>query len=122
MHFKVFGSRMKMKEDALPHKYLRKPIPQELIYKSQLDDVDRKRRAEQLDRLEKMKVQRLDTLDDSARSEVNNTDVSYTYSNLMDPLSMESSGKIFKIIFYFFLGVLLCALNILLKNLCLNMS
>lgn len=70
MHFKVFGSRMKMKEHVIPHRFITTPIPEEMINTSQLNDDDRKRRAEQLHRLSKMKVQRVDDLDDSTNTEI----------------------------------------------------
>lgn len=79
MHFKVFGSRMKMKEHVIPHRYITTPIPDELIKTSQLNDDDRRRRAEQLYRLNRMKVQRVDDLDESANTEIPVEDGEYAF-------------------------------------------
>lgn len=84
-HFKVYGGIMRMKETVIPHSYLKEIIPHERIYKSQIDEIEKKRRAEQIERLEKIKIRKSCDSDGSVSLEYQGT-VSATNGN------RESSG------------------------------
>lgn len=48
-----------MRDDVVPHKYIKEKTPDDLKYKSQLSDSDRKRTAEALRKMQPVKIPKL---------------------------------------------------------------
>lgn len=69
MQVKLLGSRLKMKADVIPHKYIEKPIPNELIFKSQLSDEDISRYLER-NGLNKKVLQKPEETNDISKSDI----------------------------------------------------